>query len=116
MLTQNYDVRAKGDIMAVRVTQRKTAVEKMDEALQDVRLYPNPATEVVYLSGRAAETGLWSWILTDLQGRVFGKGTLTAVSGQTFDLAVPLQDIAKELYLINLQTQQSAYVFRVTKR
>ena len=116
MVAQNYDVRAKGDIMAVRVTQRKTAVEKMDEALQDVRLYPNPATEAVYLSGRAAETGLWSWILTDLQGRVFGKGTLTAASGQTFDLAIPLQDISKGLYLINLQTQQSAYVFRVTKR
>ncbi|MDE5606242.1 MAG: Omp28-related outer membrane protein [Bacteroidales bacterium] len=121
MVAQNYDLRGKGDIVSVRVTQRKTsadttaAVETV-EALQNVRLYPNPASEVVYLSGRAAETGLWTWTLTDIQGRVFGNGTLSTASGQTFDLAIPLQDVAKGLYLINLQTQQTAYVFRMAKR
>lgn len=120
MVAQNYDLRGKGDIVAVHVTQRKTSVDttaiEAVEALQNVRLYPNPASEAVYLSGRAAQTGLWAWTLTDMQGRVFGNGTLSATSGQTFDLAIPLQDLSKGLYLIHLQTQQTAYVFRVTKR
>ena len=118
LVAQNYDLRDKGDILAIRVTQRRrdtTAIETA-EALQNVRLYPNPATEVVYLSGSAAETGLWSYTLTDMQGREFGNGILATTAGLTFEQAVSLQGIPQGLYLISLQNRQSAYVFKVTKR
>ena len=117
MVAQNYDLRGKGDIVSVHVTRRRTdttAIEKV-EALQNVRLYPNPATEFVYLSGSAVETGLWTWTLTDLQGHMFGNGTLPTTSGQMFDLAISLQDVAQGLYLICLQNRQSTYVFKVAK-
>lgn len=117
LVAQNYDLRDKGDIVAVRVTRRRTdttAIEKV-EALQNVRLYPNPATEVVYLSGLAVETGLWTYTLTDMQGRVFGNGTMATTADQRFEQSISLQGIPQGLYLINLQNRQSAYVFKITK-
>lgn len=120
LVAQNYDLRDQGDIVAVRVTQRRigsdTTAVSTAEALQNVRLYPNPATEAVYLSGRAAETGLWTYTLTDMQGRVLGNGTLATTAAQAFEQAIPLQGIPQGLYLLSLQTHQAAYVFRITKR
>lgn len=118
LVAQNYDLRDKGDIISVRVTQRRTdttAIETV-EALQNVRIYPNPATEVVYLSGYAAETGLWTYTLIDMQGRVFGNGSLATTANQAFEQTISLQGIPQGLYLISLQTRQSTYVFRVAKQ
>lgn len=118
LVAQNYDLRDKGDILAIRITQRKsdTTDIKTMETLQNVRLYPNPATDIIYLSGHAAETGLWLYTLTDMQGRVFNNGTLGTTAGQPFEQAIPLQCIPQGLYLISLQNRESAYVFKFTKR
>ncbi len=77
LLGQNYDVQNKGGSMALRGQSSMTAgVEMQALAVDGLSLYPNPAVETATIGGTAMETGVWTWRLSDMQGRVLLQGNL----------------------------------------
>lgn len=103
LLGQNYDVQNKGGVMALRVQSSLTAgVEIPTLPVAALQLYPNPAVETATLGGTALETGLWTWRLCDIQGRVRLQGSLSVRSGEAFSVVLPIAALNEGLYLMTI--------------
>ncbi len=116
LLGQNYDVKERGEQIALRVGRSKQANEGVRAlAAADMRLYPNPAAMVTTLTGRALEDGVWHWRLTDLQGRILRQGMLTVSRGETFAVEVPLETLNNGLYLLTIGNGIGENLFKINK-
>lgn len=103
LLGQNYDVQNKGGSMALRVQSSMTGVaETQALPIDGLCLYPNPAVETATLSGTAKETGQWVWRLSDMQGHVLLRGSLSVRTGEVFSVVLPVAALNDGLYLMTI--------------
>lgn len=120
LAAQNYDVRGKGDVVAVYINRKsggETSTEKsLLKAASAPKLYPNPTSDFAVLSGTAAVAGRGLWTLSDLQGRTLLGGAVLLQEGQLFEVTVSLQDLPRGLYLLEWRHAQGVHTFKVTKR
>jgi hypothetical protein len=78
-----------------------------DNALEEVSLYPNPSTGVVFIE--STFTGSFDLVITDINGRVIENGKHVASGTNT----VNLKEIERGTYFFTLSTENTEKVFRV---
>ena len=78
-----------------------------ESALEEVSLYPNPSTGVVFIE--STFTGNFDLVVTDINGRTIQTGT-TIPSGTN---TVNLKEVERGTYFFKLSTENAEKVFRV---
>ncbi|TSJ45551.1 T9SS type A sorting domain-containing protein [Fluviicola chungangensis] len=78
-----------------------------ESALEEVSLYPNPSTGVVFIE--STFTGNFDLVITDINGRTIQTGT-TIPSGTN---TVNLKEVERGTYFFKLSTENAEKVFRV---
>jgi hypothetical protein len=78
-----------------------------DSALEEVSLYPNPSTGVVFVE--STFTGNFDLVVTDINGRTIQTGK-NIVSGTN---TVNLKEVERGTYFFKLSTENAEKVFRV---
>lgn len=83
----------------------------VEEQMGDLKIYPNPVEEVLYIE--LMNSGGASWILYDVNGRVFNSGEL--MSGKKKN-QIDMSSYTKGIYFISLKTNQKSIIKEVLKR
>lgn len=87
----------------------------VDELLIDqVRLYPNPASEVVWLEGELFSKGSYSVSILDVRGKLIRKAPISSVTGNK--VAVDLTELNDGLYFIQVTHDGLSKTLKVLKR
>lgn len=77
-------------------------IENTDTDPGSVIVYPNPATDMIYIKGNAEYVSI-----TDLSGR-------TVYASSCISGSVPVDKLSEGIYLVNVQTDGKKNVFKVT--
>lgn len=116
LLGQNYDIKGKGEQLALRVGAGLQANEtERHLPVADLRLYPIPAVGTATLQGVALADGTWHWRLTDLQGRLLRQGNLAVRRGEAFAVELSLETLKNGLYLISIEDGVHQNILKFTK-
>jgi hypothetical protein len=78
-----------------------------ENALEEVSLYPNPSTGVVFIE--STFTGNFDLVVTDINGRTIQTGTNVTAGTNT----VNLKEVERGTYFFKLSTENAEKVFRV---
>lgn len=81
--------------------------------LEDLNVYPNPASSYVNIDFTLAEAEMISMKLMDMTGKVLKQDVLEGVIGAN-QQRLDVQGVAKGLYLLELQTQNGKSVRKIT--
>lgn len=96
----------------VNATETQWSLASIEEAtIQNVAIYPNPATDVLNVSFDANNTD-YTISLTDLSGRTMATNTFASLSG-TQSLALPLIDLASGNYILTISSEEGTYTQKV---
>ena len=82
-----------------------TSVE--NEVLQDLRIFPNPATDLLLVDMTVESNTRVALDVMDLQGRMIQSQTVLAGSG-TSRFTVDLRDMTAGMYLLQLRPENAA--------
>ncbi len=83
-----------------------TGIIKLEEI--GVRMYPNPASDILYLENLPEESVIY---IFNLNGKLLVQ---KSVEGK--DMKIPLTDLPQGLYLLKIQTLQKEYQSKFTKQ
>lgn len=83
------------------------ALSVEENALEEVSLYPNPSTGVVFIE--STFTGNFDLVVTDINGRTIQTGTNVTSGTNT----VNLKEVERGTYFFKLSTENAEKVFRV---
>jgi hypothetical protein len=79
-----------------------------ENALEEVSLYPNPSTGVIFIE--SGFTGNFNLVITDINGRTVQTGQNTISAGTN---TVNLKNVERGTYFFKLSTENADKVFRV---
>lgn len=82
-----------------------------EEALSNIRVYPNPVGDHIYLHGTNTVAGSKKATLCGITGNIIQQMQFT----QGEQVVVPASYIAPGIYLLKLDTEEGSIVFRVIK-
>ncbi|WP_300660066.1 T9SS type A sorting domain-containing protein [Fluviicola sp.] len=80
-----------------------------ENALEEVSIYPNPSTGLVYIESTFA-TGSFNLTVTDINGRTIQTGTKSISLGTN---AIDLKEVERGTYLFKLSSDSAEKVFRI---
>lgn len=81
----------------------------------DIRLYPNPTTNLVNVEIKSDKNDFINYTLSDLTGRIIKKGQWN-INSSFAKFTLNISDISNGVYLLNLNTDSSQSSFRVIKK
>lgn len=103
----NFDVNSNGIVV------KKSSTGIADITTSNLAVYPNPATNHLYLTFMAAQHETAQVTLTDITGKTIISKTIQAAQGQnTVELDVNTTGVG--LYLITVSTGNTAYTGRIS--
>jgi hypothetical protein len=89
-----------------------TTVEENFDILVSVKVYPNPASDVIYIQFEQAVDSEITLTMLDSQGRLVKKDVIEATLTEK---PVNLQDVAPGIYYIRLTKGKLVNVYKVVK-
>lgn len=77
----------------------------------NIRIYPNPASDFIYLEINNSTFNISSWGITDLNNRLMTSGRIT--SGMTDVERIDIKKLKPGLYFLHLNSHEEVRVFRI---
>ncbi len=115
----NYDVESTGEGMgAVTLSGTELAVTGIfgNEEANNLRLYPNPASETAELEFAVNETGLVNVNVLDLSGRSVMTTTLESTNLGTNTVSLNVEALESGLYYVQVRTAETSSVAKFMRQ
>jgi len=107
-ITFNANSSIRGDGWEVYYETENVSI-KENETFQNVKLYPNPAQNLVNVSFRAPQANQLNVSILSMSGMLVYSSNIDSFSG-TFSKAINVSEMAQGVYFLNLKTDQGTLV------
>ncbi|MBC8046776.1 MAG: T9SS type A sorting domain-containing protein [Fimbriimonadaceae bacterium] len=89
-----------------------TSVQVINNSLNTINIFPNPANDVITISGNIIYDAAAEIIITDLSGKILMQQQLNALSKDE-NIRLNIQDIASGIYFLQIQSGEYQTVSKI---
>lgn len=76
--------------------------------IPDLRVFPNPASNELHLTGTALNNGSLGWKMLDVTGRLIASASVPVQKGAAFSVTIPMSQVSPGQYVLSVQQDHKA--------